>query len=332
MAGSRCGRADPTGCSGMVPGLQRSQSFHAALNKALTNSGNTLLLLAFRACRAANAGTLLTPLLTYSERSLLYLSQSEASRWPGLLPGPSCCGCVSKTDAAPASDDITADPEMSQAALCAAMTKPLHSGPPHPRRATRHGVGPEPQYLSGASRRLAVRNDGRRNCRRARATLSACLPEARSSQRHRAQPKCWVVAFYPEKHCSSRARPECAPILLKLANRHSSHMSALRRRWRMFYVFARDFQVLSFTSRTLTSEPTLDAARSNLRATAVCCLGSRITSVVARPHRNVRLYARRRRALRGVRRSQRLAPRRFYWQPKPPRGTLQPVDRMPTSE
>lgn len=146
--------------------MRRSQSFHAALNRALTNSGNTLLLLAFRACRAANAGTLLTPLLTYSERSLLYLSQSEASRWPGLLPGPSCCGCVSKTDAAPASDDITANPEMNQAALCAAMTKPLHSGPPHPRRATRHGVGPEPQYLSGASRRLAVRNDGRRNCRR----------------------------------------------------------------------------------------------------------------------------------------------------------------------
>lgn len=53
-----------------MPGLQRSQAGRAALNKALTNSGDTLLLLGFRACRAANAGTLLTPLLTYSERSL----------------------------------------------------------------------------------------------------------------------------------------------------------------------------------------------------------------------------------------------------------------------
>lgn len=60
------------------------------------------------------------------------------------------------------------------------------------------------------------------------------------------------VSFYPERHCSSRARPECAPILAKWANRHSSHVSALRRRWRMFHVFARDFQVLSFTCRTLT--------------------------------------------------------------------------------
>jgi hypothetical protein len=89
MRSSRSGGGKRDGVFASVP---------RALNKALTNSGNTLLLLGFRACRAANAGTLLTPLLTYSERSPPLFEPIRSEPMARSAPRAIVlCGCVSKS-------------------------------------------------------------------------------------------------------------------------------------------------------------------------------------------------------------------------------------------
>jgi len=59
--------------------------------KALTNWGKTLFVLDFRACSAANGDTLRAPLRVCSKDQVpSFVGGSKWSRWPGLLPGPSC--------------------------------------------------------------------------------------------------------------------------------------------------------------------------------------------------------------------------------------------------